>query len=49
MYAIEINYNINIQAKGKGFPVFDEAELVVGICCEGIGSYSNKKVCQGEG
>ena len=34
---------INDIAKGKGFPVFDDAELVVGICAKGIAeSYSNK-------
>jgi aspartyl-tRNA synthetase len=31
-------------AKGKGFSVFDDSELVVGVCCPGIASYSNKKV-----
>jgi len=29
---------------GKGFKVFDEAELVVAIVCEGLASWSNKKV-----
>jgi aspartyl-tRNA synthetase len=34
---------LNDEAKGKGFPVFDSAELVVGICAEGQASeYSNK-------
>lgn len=34
---------INALAQGKGFPVFDEAELVVGICAKGIADqYSNK-------
>lgn len=34
---------LNDIAKGKGFPVFDSAELVVGICAEGVAStYSNK-------
>ena len=34
---------LNDVAKGKGFPVFDEAELVVGICAEGQAeAYSNK-------
>jgi len=33
----------NAQTKGHGFGVFDEAELVVGICAKGIAdSYSNK-------
>lgn len=30
--------------KGKGFPVFDEAELVVGICASGCASYTRKQV-----
>ncbi len=30
--------------KGKGFMVFDDAELVVGICAEGCGEYSRKQV-----
>ncbi|MBX2928351.1 MAG: aspartate--tRNA ligase [Saprospiraceae bacterium] len=34
---------INSLAQGKGFPVFDDAELVVGICAKGIADqYSNK-------
>ena len=34
---------LNDLAKGKGFPVFDSAELVVGICAKGVAStYSNK-------
>ena len=34
---------INHLAQGKGFPVFDEAELVVGICAKGIADqYTNK-------
>ena len=34
---------INDLAKGRGFSVFDEAELVVGICVKGIAEkYSNK-------
>ncbi len=36
---------LNDLAKGKGFPVFDNAELVVGICAEGAaGNYSNKDI-----
>ena len=32
-------------AKGKGFPVFDNAEFVVGICANGIADeYSNKDI-----
>ncbi len=30
-------------AQGKAFPVFDAAELVVGICAEGQASYSRKQ------
>ena len=34
---------LNDIAKGKGFPVFDSAEFVVGICAKGVASaYSNK-------
>ena len=37
--------NLNEVAKGKGFPVFDKAELVVGICAEGQAeAYSNKDI-----
>ncbi len=36
---------LNDVAQGKGFPVFDSAELVVGICTEGVASqYSNKVI-----
>ena len=36
---------LNDLAKGKGFPVFDNAELIVGICAEGIAEqYSNKDI-----
>jgi len=36
---------LNDIAKGKGFPVFDNAEFVVGICAKGIAeSYSNKDI-----
>jgi len=31
-------------AKGKGLKMFDEAELVVGVCCEGAAKWSSKKV-----
>jgi len=31
-------------AKGKGFPVFDDAELVVGICAKGCASYTRKQL-----
>ncbi len=35
---------LNDQAKGKGFQVFDSAELVVGINAEGCGGYSRKQL-----
>jgi len=36
---------LNDVAKGKGFPVFDNAEMVVGICAEGQASnFSNKDI-----
>ena len=35
---------LNDVAKGKGFKIFDEAELVVGINVEGAGSYSRKQL-----
>ncbi|MCR9290379.1 MAG: aspartate--tRNA ligase [Bacteroidetes bacterium] len=36
---------LNEVAKGKGFPVFDSAELVVGICAEGqADNFSNKDI-----
>lgn len=31
-------------AKGKGFQVFDSAELVVGICAKGAGTYTRKQI-----
>jgi len=31
-------------AKGKGFPVFDDAELVVGICAKGAATYTRKQL-----
>ena len=37
--------NLNDVAKGKGFSVFDNAELVVGICAEGqADNFSNKDI-----
>lgn len=36
--------NLNDVAKGKGFNVFDSAELVVGICVPGRGEYSRKQL-----
>jgi len=35
---------LNDAAKGKGFKVFDDAELVVGINAEGCGNYSRKQL-----
>jgi aspartyl-tRNA synthetase len=35
---------LNDFTKGKGFRVFDEAELVVGICAEGCSEYSRKQL-----
>jgi len=35
---------LNDIVKGKGFGVFDEAELVVGICAEGCAEYSRKQI-----
>jgi len=36
---------LNDVAKGKGFGVFDNAELIVGICAKGqAGEYSNKQI-----
>lgn len=35
---------LNDVAQGKGFNVFDSAELVVGICAEGCAGYSRKQL-----
>lgn len=35
---------LNDVAKGKGFSVADDAELVVGICAPGCGSYTRKQI-----
>jgi len=35
---------LNDLAKGKGFGVFDEAPLVVGICAKGCASYTRKQL-----
>lgn len=37
---------LNDVAKGKGFKVFDDSELVIGICAEGCGEYSRKQLDQ---
>jgi len=31
-------------AKGQNFKVFDEAEIVVAMCCKGLGEWSGKKI-----
>lgn len=31
-------------AKGKGFPVFDSAEFIVGICAKGAATYTRKQI-----
>lgn len=36
--------DLSEQAKGKGFPVFDSAESVIGICASGAASYSRKQL-----
>ncbi len=35
---------LNDVAKGKGFDVFDDAQLVVGICAKGCAGYSRKQL-----
>ncbi|HVD96770.1 MAG TPA: aspartate--tRNA ligase [Cytophagaceae bacterium] len=35
---------LNDEAKGKGFNVFDSAELVVGVCATGAASYTRKQI-----
>lgn len=35
---------LNDVVKGKGFPVFDNAELVVGICATGAASFTRKQI-----
>lgn len=35
---------LNEVAKGKGFNVFDQAELVVGICAKGCADYTRKQI-----
>ena len=35
---------LNALVKGKGFKVFDDAELVVGICAKGASEYSRKQI-----
>jgi aspartyl-tRNA synthetase len=40
MKFVELNHFV----KGKGFNVFDDAELVAGICAEGCAEYSRKQI-----
>jgi aspartyl-tRNA synthetase len=35
---------LTAQVQGRGFPVFDSAELVVGICATGAGTYTRKQL-----
>ncbi len=35
---------LNDEAKNKGFKIFDEAELVVGICAKGLANYTRKQL-----
>lgn len=35
---------LNKVAKGKGFSIFDQAELVVGICAKGAAEYTRKQI-----
>lgn len=36
--------NLNAVAQHKGFAIFDDAELVVGICAKGAGEYTRKQL-----
>lgn len=42
-FCMEFTEITNI-AKGKGFPVFDDSELVVGICAKGAAGYTRKQL-----
>ncbi len=35
---------LNEFAKGKNFPIFDTAELIIGICADGCANYSRKQI-----
>src|SRR5690606_29971037 len=35
---------LNELAKGKGFSIFEQAELVVGICAKGAAAYTRKQL-----
>jgi aspartyl-tRNA synthetase len=41
---VELNESTNNLISGKGFKVFDEAELVVGICAPNCASYTRKQL-----
>jgi aspartyl-tRNA synthetase len=41
----EMQFNdLTTLAKGKGFPVFDDAEVVLAICAKGAASYTRKQI-----
>ncbi|MEZ4984622.1 MAG: hypothetical protein R2795_06255 [Saprospiraceae bacterium] len=42
-FGMELN-DLNAVAKGKGFPIFDDAELVVGICAKGQSEMTRKQI-----
>ncbi len=42
-FGMELN-NLNALTQNKGFAIFDSAELVVGICAEGVLHYSRKQL-----
>ncbi len=44
MKFVELNETANNIVAGKNFKVFDEAELVVGICAKGCASYTRKQL-----
>ncbi len=44
MKFVELNDTANNVVAGKNFKVFDEAELVVGICAKGCASYTRKQL-----
>ncbi len=36
--------DLTAEAKGKDFPVFDSAKLILGICAKGVASYTRKQM-----
>jgi aspartyl-tRNA synthetase len=44
MKFVELNATSNNVVSGKNFKVFDEAELVVGICAKGCANYTRKQL-----